>query len=208
MYGILAFGDSITFGRGVVPSNGWTNRLKEYFESQDFYNVLYNLGIPGNSSTDLLKRFETEAESRVQYYFPDNKFVILIAIGTNDSRGLGSSDNIQTDPKDYENNICKLVEIAKIHTKEVVIIGLPPVDESLMPFEDTYFNNKTIKLFNGILEKIAKNNKLLFCDVYSKFIEQKDYQKLLVDGVHLNDNGYKLMYNIIKKFLIKNKIMD
>ncbi|MGM5484950.1 MAG: SGNH/GDSL hydrolase family protein [Nanobdellota archaeon] len=73
MHAVLAFGDSITFGRGVVPSRGWTNSLKEYFESKDFYNVLYNLGIPGDSSTDLLKRFETEAKARIQYYFPDKK---------------------------------------------------------------------------------------------------------------------------------------
>lgn len=208
MYGILAFGDSITFGRGVVPSTGWANRLKEYFESKDFYNVLYNLGIPGDSSTDLLNRFETEATARIQYYSPDNKFVVLIAIGTNDSRGLGSSDNIQTEPKVYEENVCKMVEIAKTHTKDVVIIGLPPVDESLMPFEDTYFSNKTIRLFNSILEKIAKNEDLLFCDVYSEFIGQEDYQKLLVDGVHPNDEGYNIMYEIIKKFLIKNNIME
>lgn len=207
MKSILAFGDSITFGRGVFPSKGWANRLKEYFESKDFYNVLYNLGIPGDSSTDLLKRFETETKSRVQYYSPDNKFVILIAIGTNDSRGLGVSDNIQTNPKDYEENICKLVDIAKTHTKEVVIIGLSPVDETLMPFEDTYFSNNRIEQFNKILEKIAQDNNLLFCDIYSGFKNKKNYHKLLVDGIHPNDEGYKLMYEIIKSFLIENKLI-
>ncbi len=208
MYGILAFGDSITFGRGVVPSTGWANRLKEYFESKDFYNVLYNLGIPGDSSTDLLKRFEIEAESRIKYYFPDNKFVILIAIGTNDSRGLGSPDNIQINPKDYENNVCEMVDIAKNQTKEVILIGLPPVDESLMPFENTYFSNKTIEQFNDILQKIAEENSLLFCDIYSEFTKQENYPKLLVDGVHPNAEGYKIMYEIIKKFLIQNKIIE
>ncbi len=208
MYGILAFGDSITFGRGVVPSTGWANRLKEYFESKDFYNVLYNLGIPGDSSTDLLKRFEIEAESRIKYYFPDNKFVILIAIGTNDSRGLGSPDNIQINPKDYENNVCEMVDIAKNQTKEVILIGLPPVDESLMPFENTYFSNKTIEQFNDILQKIAEENNLLFCDIYSEFTKQENYPKLLVDGVHPNAEGYKIMYEIIKKFLIQNKIIE
>jgi len=208
MKGIVAFGDSITFGRGVVPSTGWAKRLKEHFESKNLHNALYNLGIPGDSSENLLNRFETEAKARIQYHFPDDKYIILIAIGTNDSRGLGSPENIQTSPEDYKNNVKEIVKLAKKHTKYIVLIGLSPVDESLMPFEDTYFNNQTIEKFNNILQEIAKNNNLPYCDVYNKFIKQKDYSKLLFDGVHPNDEGYKVMYDIIKKFLIENKLIN
>jgi hypothetical protein len=45
MKGILCFGDSITFGRGEMPSIGWVGRLKNYYEKQDFYNCVFNLGI-------------------------------------------------------------------------------------------------------------------------------------------------------------------
>ena len=55
MKGILAFGDSITFGRGVVPSKGWANRLKTYFESQDFYkNTLRLSCYPPHFLRDLI----------------------------------------------------------------------------------------------------------------------------------------------------------
>jgi lysophospholipase L1-like esterase len=207
MKGILAFGDSITFGRGVVPSTGWANKLKKYFESKEFYNGFYNLGIPGDSSNELLQRIETELKARVNYYRKDNTFIVLIAIGINDSRGLGNPNKLQTSPKQYENNMKKIIKIAKKHTKNVILIGLSPVDESLMPFEDTYFSNQTIQKFNHILQEVSKKNNLLYCDMYNKLIKQKNYPKLLVDGVHPTDKGYKLMYEIIKGFLIKKKLI-
>ena len=207
MKGILAFGDSITFGMGVVPSNGSAQKLKEDFESQDIYNALYNLGIPGDSSKDLLNRFETEANARIQYHYPDNKYVILIAIGTNDSRGLGSPDNTQTSLEDYKSNVEKIVKLAKNHTNHIIIISIPPVDESLMPFEDTYFSNEIIEQFNKTLQQISEKNNLLFCDVYKEFEKREDYTTLFVDGLHPNNEGYFLMYKFIKKFLVKNNII-
>ena len=207
MFGVLAFGDSITFGRGVLSDKGWADKLKDYFESEDFFNAFYNLGIPGDTSTDLLRRFETELKARVNYYHPDNKFVTLIAIGTNDSKGLGTPENLKTNPDDYSNNLLKIVKIAKKETKDIVLISLPPVDESLMPFENTYFSNKVIREFNDIIERIAKKEGLLFCDVFSDFINQKNYESLFADGVHPNEKGYDFIYGIIKKFLIENKIL-
>ena len=53
MHGILCFGDSITFGRGETPNIGWAGRLKKYFESKDFYNVLYKR----NNLIELLSSF-------------------------------------------------------------------------------------------------------------------------------------------------------
>ena len=63
---IICFGDSITFGRGENPNIGWCGRLKNYFESKDPYNAIYNLGVPGHTSTDLLLRFNIEASGRIR----------------------------------------------------------------------------------------------------------------------------------------------
>ena len=207
MYGILAFGDSITFGRGVVPSRGWVHRLKKHFETQDFYNILYNLGVPGDSSSDLLERFETEIKARAQPSSPDDKFLILIAIGTNDSIGLGSSDDIEKPLKDYEKKINKMAKIAKEYTDKIVFLGLPPVDESSMPYRDAYFDNKAIEKFNDTMKDVAEKNDALFCDIYERFTENKDYSQFFVDGLHPNDKGYKLMYKAIKEFLTEKKVI-
>ena len=62
MKGILCFGDSLTFGVGELPNKSWCGRLKDYFEIKENHNGVYNLGVPGHTSTDLLKRFNAEAE--------------------------------------------------------------------------------------------------------------------------------------------------
>ena len=90
MFGILVCGDSISLGRGESPNIGWVGRLKEYFEAKDQYNSCFNLSIPGDTSTDILIRFETEIKARVKYKRPGDKFVIMLAVGMNDSKSVGS----------------------------------------------------------------------------------------------------------------------
>ena len=96
MKGILCFGDSITFGCGEVPNKGWCGRLKDYFEPKgSHHNGVYNLGVSGHTSTDLLNRFDVEANGRIRLDRPTDKFLILVAIGTNDSKWDGMQEDNQ-----------------------------------------------------------------------------------------------------------------
>ena len=207
MFGILVFGDSIAFGRGESPRIGWTGRLKKYFEVQAFHNCLYNLAISGDSSTKLLKRFETEVKSRVKYDHPKDKFIILISVGLNDSRGLGSLNKLETKPDKFKNNILKLIKIAKKYTKQVVIVGLTPIDESITnPFENTYLINNRIQKYDEILKKSAQKNKIHYVNLFN-IISKLNYKKLLIDGIHPNKQGYEKIYKIIKDFLVRKKLI-
>ncbi len=207
MFGILVFGDSISFGRGESPNLGWSGRLKSYFEPKGFHNCLFKLGIPGDTTTTLLKRFETEIKSRIRYVYQGDKFIVMIAVGINDSRGLGSPDRLETQPAKFEKNISKLIQIAKKYTPNIVVVGLTPVDESITnPFEDTYFSNNQIKEYDGILKKSAQNNKIHYINLFNAILKLK-YKRLLVDGVHPNKKGYEAIYKIIKDFLIRKRLI-
>ena len=208
MFGILVLGDSITFGRGESPTYGWSGRLKEYFEAQEFHNCLYNLGLPGDTSTNLLKRFETEIKSRARYVRPGDKYLILIGIGINDSRGIDTPNNLETSPEKYKMNVEKLVKIAKKYTKDVVLLELTPVDESITnPFEDTYFTNSRIQEFNSILKDVSQKENILFLELFNE-IYSTNYKEKLVDGVHPNSSGYELMFKIIKEYLLEKKLIN
>lgn len=210
MFGILAFGDSIVFGRGNNIDRGWAGRLRKYFEAKDYYNGLYNLGIPGNSTADLLERIETECKARIKIKMPEDKFVILIGIGINDSRLIGKLDNPQTKEDEFKDNILNLINISKKYTKHVVFIGLTPVDESrTKPYEGTYFLNERIEKFNEIIKKSCTKNKILFVDMLNEIKNKKiDFAQLLDDGLHPNARGYEEMHKIIKKSLIENKLIS
>jgi len=207
MFGILVCGDSIAFGRGESPSVGWTGRLKAHFESLAFHNCLFNLGIPGDTSTNLLKRFETEIKYRVKYLREGDKYIVIIAIGINDTRGLGSPDKLQTKQSKFQKNISKLIEVAKKYTKHVVVVGLTPVDEDITnPFENTYFTNDRVCEYDEILKKSSRKCKIHYVNLFDTIIKLK-YKKLLTDGVHPNKKGYNEIYKKIKHFLIQKKLI-
>ena len=207
MKSIIAFGDSITFGRFDESKGGWVARLKKYYEDQDIYHAVYNQGVPGDNSKGLLQRIDVECISRARYVWDGDKHVILIAIGINDSRGFETPDNLDVPPDEYEKNVRQIIEIAKKHSKEIAIIGITPVDEKITnPFENTYFTNARIEEYNKILKTIAEENKIPFIDVYNE-MKNQDYTKLLADGVHPNSKGYDFIYGVVKDKLLKTKLI-
>ena len=122
MFGISVFGDSITFGRGDNLDGGWCGGLKNYFESKDYYNCLYDLGLCGDTTNNLLERFDAEAKARVRFVRYQDKQVIIFSIGINDSRLLGKNKIPETKIGDFEKNIQSLIDKAKNYTKDVLLL--------------------------------------------------------------------------------------
>lgn len=208
MFGIAVFGDSITFGRGDDGSRGWAGRLQSYFEGKGRGNAFYNLGIPGDTSGALLKRMDTECRARLTKLSKQDKFIIVVAIGLNDSRFLGQFGNPQTTAEQFRKNIKKISEIAKKYADKIVFVGLTPVDEELTsPYTDVYFLNKRVEEFNRILRENSDSNSFLFIDVYGK-LSKKSLKGVLDDGLHPNAKGYELMYKIIKQKMIAQNLID
>ncbi|MBD3318740.1 hypothetical protein GF342_02420 [Candidatus Woesearchaeota archaeon] len=205
MKSIIAFGDSITFGRFDHSAGGRVGRLKKYFEDQDSYHAVYNQGVPGDTSRGLLQRIDVECKARAKYVWEGDKHIILIAIGINDSRGIDAPENVDVPLTDYEKNVQEILSIARKHSTIIVVIGITPVDEDITnPFENTYFTNEKIEEYNEMLKTICKNQQIPFVDVYSE-MKSKEYNTLLADGVHPNYKGYDLLYKIIRKKLIIKK---
>jgi lysophospholipase L1-like esterase len=196
---ILCFGDSITLGNN--ENGGWVGRLKVNFESKGEHHIVYNLGIPGNHSTNLLERFDTEAASRTHKFWPVDEHMIIIAIGINDTKGLDKPENIQTSPEDFKNNIKELIGKARNYTKEVVFLGITPVNEAITsPYENTFFSNKIIEEYNNIIMESCKEARVLYIDMFNPLIK-RGQGELLFDGLHPNSRGYGTMYEIIRNRL-------
>ena len=208
MYAITIFGDSITFGVGDNINRGWCDRLKKYFENGGQYHYLYNLGISGNTTDDILKRFDVETKARVKFKRDQDRNVIIVAIGANDSKMLGEKKTPKIEFDIFSNNIQALIDKAKSFTKEVVFIGLTPVDENLtLNYEDTFLSNERLKLFNNKIQELCKINNILFLDIFQEF-SKLNYKELLSDGLHPNKEGYEEMFVLIKSFLIQNQIIN
>ena len=208
MFGISVFGDSITFGRGNNIDRGWCGRLRKYFEAKDCYNCLYNLCLCGDTTTNLLQRFDIEAKARVKFIRDQDRQVIIFSIGINDSRLLGKDKIPETEIDDFEKNIQTLIDKAKNYSKEIVFIGLTPVDESTtLDYEGTMFTNERVKKYNDKIKEICQKNNIPSLDIFQEF-SKLNYTKLLGDGLHPNSEGYEKMYKLIKSFLIQKQIID
>ncbi len=197
---ICIFGDSITEGFYDYEEGGWANRLKKYFENNDNDNIIYNLGISGDNTDDLLKRFDAEARTR-------DPEIIIFTIGINDSSYRESLKGNKTDFKKFNKNLKVLLNKAKIFTDKVIFIGITRVDENKtapLPWNtDASYKNKDIQEYNKAIKGLCEKNNLPFIDMYD-LLNKED----LEDGLHPNSSGHEKMFQRVKDFLIDNKIIS
>lgn len=191
MKGIIIFGDSIVFGRGERPSKGWVGRLKNDYEIKDPYNAVYNLGIPGNTTENLLYRIETELKARALRIREGDYFHTIIAIGLNDTKRINGK--IITEKNKFQKNIEKIKKIAEKYSDKVTFIGLTKVDDT-RAYEGTIFDNKTIEEYDEIIKNTANN----YIEVFS-VLNLADFS----DDVHPNKLGYDRLYQKIRKTILE-----
>jgi len=207
---ILVFGDSIAFGVWD-KKGGWVQKLREFFDEKtldkntDFYCLTFNLGISGNTTQDLLERFEFELKQRI-----DEELLIIFEVGINDSGILDETKEFWVPPEKFEENIKNLIGISKKYTNKIIFLGLTPVEESkVSPFhggKDIYYKNENIKKYNNIIKSVCEDNKIYFIELIEKW-DKMNYFKLLEDGLHPNSEGHEKIYEIVKEFLIKNEVI-
>lgn len=200
---ISIFGDSITWGASDYECGGWVARLKYYFDNDIENDIdVYNLGISGDTTNDLLLRFKIECLARNRH--PQ---IIIFAIGTNDSQYINSKNNPRTPIDKFENNLKKLINQAKEFSDKIIFVGLTKVDESkLMPVPwsaEKFYDNENISRYNSVIKKVSKENNLLFVNLFD-LLKMSD----LDDGLHPNSKGHEKMFLKIKEFLLSNIIVQ
>ncbi len=213
MLRILIFGDSITHG-AWDKKGGWADRLKSFcmeksLDNSEFDCSVYNLGISGDTTEDLMERFEFETKQRVK---GEKGIVIIFAIGINDSCFVKSKNIFLVAENDFKENIQKLIKTSGKYTPKIIFVGLTPVEENktnpfLQSTTGKSYKNKYIKKYDDIIKSICQENNIHFIDMFSEFSEL-DYKKLLEDGLHPNLAGHKKMFEIVKDFLVEHKIVN
>ena len=208
---ILIFGDSITYG-AWDKEGGWVQRLRRFLDeknltSPDFYFVVYNLGISGDTSEDLLERFEFETKQRLKEH---KETIVAFAIGINDSQFVHSEGDHRVPIEKFKNNLQELIKLAQKFSLKIIFVGLTPVDEKKttpIPWDsDKFYKNEYIEKYNQVIKKVCEENKIYFIEIFEKF-KATGYQELLEDGLHPNSKGHKRIFEIVKDFLIKNNLI-
>ncbi len=200
---ILVFGDSITYGAWDATRGGWTDRLKVFCMESELENPeldysVYNLGISGDNTNDLLERFKFETKQRIK---KNDKIIIIIAIGINDSQFVHDKNNFRISPYKFKENIKNFIEFSRKFSLKTVFVGITPVDElktDPIPWDfNKSYKNEYIKKYDEIIKGVCEEKKVYFINIFDEF-NKADYKKLLEDGLHPNSEGHQKIFEIVR----------
>lgn len=201
---VYAFGDSITYGAWDIKSSGWTNSLRKYFDDKaekepNFYGLVYNLGIPGETTEGLIKRFISETEARFR---KEQEYIFLFAFGANDSALIMSKGEFKVGVEDYIRNLDMVLEGAKAYSSKLVLLNTTPVVEKVtarVESKDKSRLNEYIERYNAALDELAKKHSVPLLDVYSAFVAYDLESLFCGDGLHPNEAGHSIIFEMVKK---------
>lgn len=173
--------------------------ITDFYDLDKYYEGLpvVNSGINGNRTTDILN----DMKNRVYRYNPSKVFLL---IGTNDIIDGKENDEII-------NNIKKIIELIKKNRSyaEIYLESIYPVNKtdndkislSMVSSRD----NDQITEINKKLKQYCDEKKITYIDLYSKLVDDEGNLKLdyTKEGLHLSDDGYKVVTEEISKYIKK-----
>lgn len=177
--GIIFMGDSIT--------EEWGRIMPEFFS-----NKLYiNRGIGGQTTPQMLIRFRQDVIDL-------NPEAVVILAGTNDIAG-------NTGPSSVKMIIDNLMSMAEIASKQNIQVFM----SSILPVFRYPWNKSIIEPFkkiaeiNNFMKDFSNREKLVYVDYHSHMVDSRPGLKLelTTDEVHLNQAGYIVMSEIVKKVI-------
>jgi lysophospholipase L1-like esterase len=179
---LCVFGDSIVVGSDDTEGGGWVARLRLDFNRRGKIGV-YNLGVDGDRTDQLLRRIAGEAAVRAAS-------AVVISIGVND---LGWHGTKGTDSAVFHDRYDRILSEAGRFTARILALGLIGVDES-NPSHGV--SNEQVREFNRIIEELARSHCAPFLDLYGS-LEPSDY----TDGLHPGPSGHAKLVEPVRREL-------
>ena len=178
---VVFIGNSIT--------DGWPNAHPDFFKSNNYVGR----GISGQTSPQLLSRFRQDVINL-------KPVAVLINIGTNDVAQ-------NTGPYNEEftlGNIMSMAELADANGIKVILSSVTPAGEYPWRKEIKDVPQKIMSL-NAKIKAYAKEKGFSYIDYFSVMCDENNALKsnLGTDGVHPNEEGYKIMEATAKKVIDK-----
>ena len=185
---ICFVGDSFVNGTGDETSLGWVGRLCAAARNYERAITCYNLGIRGNTSADILQRWEQECALRLPEHC-DRR--IVLSCGVNDMVQLNGRQRVSSG--DSRENIRNLLQ-AMSSQYQTLMVGPPPVSDEQM--------NSRIADISTAYAYEAQALTVPYIDIYSLLLVNQRYLKESAenDGSHPASYGYSEIASIIATF--------
>lgn len=162
---VAVLGDSIVHGGIDEECGGWVNRLKVQSWREGRGDHVFNLGLGGNTSRDMLARADIEIQARVNHVKN-----IIFSTGTNDM-------NLRMPLTEFQANLAQLGAIAAGYGMKVYFMGLfLRTDQGTA--EDT-------AAYDAVIREVCASGGYTYIPT-ADVINADD----LVDGCHPNAQGH------------------
>ncbi len=173
--------------------------VNELLMTNGMDQVIYNRGIGGFTTTDMLQHME-------EMVFGTEPSRIFINIGTND---IGSPEyQLEALLKRYEEIIVRIQE--RLPEAEINMMAYYPVNETdKIPegeWGKTAFvtrTNENLNIANAAIENLAAKKGCRFINVNEGLADERGKLKkeYTIEGIHMYANGYQVVLQNLKKYL-------
>ena len=206
----MVFGDSITQGF-FDTEGGWVNRLRRHYDAEiikdlkreDDYLAIFNLGISGDTTHNVLGRLEDETEARL---WPGEELAFIFSVGSNDA-AVGGSGREWSSPQGYRKELEGIVKRAKDYGSKIMFVGLPSCDEKLTTpvfWDDIHYTNKRMFEFEKVMRNFCAEQQIPHVPTFETFqAKLKTGHGLFADGLHPNNEGHELIFQLVRPQLDK-----
>lgn len=173
--------------------------INELLMTNGMDQVIYNRGIGGFTTTDMLQNME-------EMVFGTEPSRIFINIGTND---IGSPDyRLEALMERYEEIVSRIQE--RLPDAEIIMMAYYPVNETDKVPEGEWGKtafvtrtNENIAIANAAVEKLAAKKGCRFINVNEGLTDERGKLKkeFTIEGIHMYANGYQVVLDNLKKYL-------
>jgi acyl-CoA thioesterase-1 len=169
---IVAFGDSLTAGLGLLEQEAYPAIIQRKVDEAGYKFEVVNAGLSGDTSAGGLRRLDWAMEGDVR--------ILIVAFGGNDGlRGLPVSQ--------MKENLATIIEKAREHGAIVILAGMeaPP-----------NFGQEYAASFRQAFRDVALKERVLFIPFLLNNVAGKS-ELNQADGIHPNQQGAQIVANTV-----------
>ncbi|MGI5222314.1 GDSL-type esterase/lipase family protein [Nocardia sp. CA-290969] len=183
---ICFVGDSFVAGVGDPQALGWTGRLTAHAHAAGRAPTTYNLGIRGQTSTEIAARWRAECEPRLPR---DVQGRVVFSFGVNDSMQVG--DRTRVDAGNSVANLIAVLAGARGREWPVLVVGPPPVDDPA--------HNRRIATLDELFAKVCAESGVRYVGSVHRLAADPVWmaQVRAGDGAHPGAAGYAAFAELV-----------
>ena len=173
--------------RVVFMGNSITEGWKKYWASEFPGKPYVNRGISGQTTPQMLVRFRQDVIALRP------KAVVILA-GTNDIAGNTGPSTLEM----IEDNLAGMADLARVNGIRVVLCSVLPVYD--YPWRPGLQPSPKIVALNAWMKHYADSTGSVYVDYHSAMRDDRQGMRpeLASDGVHPNEEGYKIMVPLVE----------